>query len=199
LSWAHARSQFFEFTNIAASGKNATAIPPIVLATVKRIDALFDIERGINGPNAEVRLRVRREQCAPLVAAFEAWLRDERSRLSRSAAVVTPIDYMLKRWDRFARSIEDGRICLTNTAAKCALRDFAMLESLCNPSSSVCKHWKRVRVGNATRATFPGHRRLNRLRRQVVGTDLMRCAGNNLHSRKDTGFDKAPYRVVCDA
>jgi Protein of unknown function (DUF3768) len=74
-----------------------------------------------------------------------------------------------------------------------------MRESLCTPSSSVCKHWKRARVDNATRATFPGYRRFDRLRRQVVGTDLMRCAGNNLHSRKDTGFDKAPYRMVCDA
>ena len=76
---------------------------------------------------------------------------------------------------------------------------FQHCESLCTPSSSVCKHWKRVRVNNATRATFPGHRRFDRLRRQVVGTDLMRCAGNNLHSRKDTGLDKTPYRVVCDA
>jgi hypothetical protein len=80
-----------------------------------------------------------------------------------------------------------------------AHREIAMRESLCTPSSSVCKHWKRVRVGNATRTTFPGHGRFDRLRRQVVGTDLMRCAGNNLHSRKDAGFDKAPYRVVCDA
>ena len=33
-----------------------------------RIDALFDIERTINGETAERRLAVRREQCAPLVA-----------------------------------------------------------------------------------------------------------------------------------
>ena len=75
----------------------------------------------------------------------------------------------------------------------------AMRESLCTPSSSICKHWKRVRVDYATRATFPGDRRFDRFRRQVVGPDLMRCAGNHLHSRKDAGFDKAPYRVVRDA
>ena len=48
------------------------------------------------------------------------------SRLSRSASVVQPIDYMLKRWDRFARFIEDGRVCLTNNAAERALRGFAL-------------------------------------------------------------------------
>jgi transposase len=129
LCWAHARRQFFELADIAANarrGKNAAAISPIALEAVKRIDALFDIERGINGQSAEERLRVRREQTAPLVAALEAWLRDQRSRLSRSSAVAQPIDYMLRRWDRFARFIEDGRICLTNNAAERALRGFAL-------------------------------------------------------------------------
>ncbi len=46
--------------------------------------------------------------------------------MSRSASVAQPIDYMLKRWDRFARFIEDGRVCLTNNAAERALRGFAL-------------------------------------------------------------------------
>ena len=105
-------------SSIAIRGKNAAAISPVALAAVKRIDALFDIERDINGLSAEERLRVRQEQSAPLLAALEAWLREEHSRLSRSASVAQPIDYMLKRWDRFARFIEDGRVCLTNNAAE---------------------------------------------------------------------------------
>ena len=123
------RRQFFELADIAANarrGKNAPAISPVALEAVKRIDALFDIERAINGLRAEERLRVRQEQSAPLVAALEAWLRDERSRLSRSASVAKPIDYMLRRWDRFARFLDDGRICLTNNAAERALRGFAL-------------------------------------------------------------------------
>ena len=68
----------------------------------------------------------RKEQSAPLLTALEAWLREERARLSRSASVAEPIDYMLKRWDRFARFIDDGRICLTNNAAERALRGFAL-------------------------------------------------------------------------
>ena len=129
LCWAHARRQFFELADIAANArraKNAAAISPIALEAVKRIDALFDIERGINGLSADERLGVRQEQSAPLLAALEVWLRDERSRLSRSASVAEPIDYMLKRWDRFARFIGDGRICLTNNAAERALRGFAL-------------------------------------------------------------------------
>jgi transposase len=129
LCWAHARRQFFELADIAANarrGKNAPAISPVALEAVKRIDALFDIERAINGLSIAERLRVRQEQSAPLVAALQAWLSSERSRLSRSASVAKPIDYMLRRWDRFARFLDDGRICLTNNAAERALRGFAL-------------------------------------------------------------------------
>ena len=129
LCWAHARRQFFELADIAANarrGKNAAAISPIALEAVMRIDVLFDIERGINGLRAEERLRVRHEQSAPHLTVLEAWLRDERARLSSAASVAEPIDYMLKRWHRFARFIDDGRICLTNNAAERALRGFAL-------------------------------------------------------------------------
>src|SRR5215217_984956 len=128
-SWAHARRQFFVLADIAANarrGKNAAAISPIALEAVRRIDALFEIERVINGCSAAERLRVRQEQSAPLVAALESWLRDQRSRLSRSAAVAEAIDYMLRRWPSFTRFLDDGRICLTNNAAERALRGFAL-------------------------------------------------------------------------
>jgi len=129
LCWAHARRQFFELADIAANArrrKGAAAISPVALEAVKRIDALFDIERGINGLAADERLRVRQKDSVPLVKALEVWLREERSRLSRAASVAQPIDYMLKRWDDFARFLDDGRICLTNNAAERALRGFAL-------------------------------------------------------------------------
>ena len=129
LCWAHARRKFFELADIAANarrGKKAPAISPIALEAVKRIDALFDIERSVNGLSASERLRVRQEQSVPLVTELETWLREERAGLSRSSSVVKPIDYMLKRWDRFAAFLNDGRICLTNNAAERALRGFAL-------------------------------------------------------------------------
>lgn len=129
LCWAHARRQFFELADIAKNarrGRSAAAISPIALAAVERIDALFDIERAINGLDADERRRVRQERSAPLVAELAAWLREQRSGLSRSAAVAKPIDYMLKRWSGFARFLDDGRICLTNNTAERALRGLAL-------------------------------------------------------------------------
>ena len=129
LCWSHARRQFFELADIAANarrGKTAPTISPVALEAVKRIDALFDIERSVNGLSAEERLRVRQQQSRPLVEALETWLRDERSRLSRSASVAKPIDYLLRRWDRFTPFLDDGRVCLTNNTAERALRGFAL-------------------------------------------------------------------------
>ena len=49
----------------------------------------------------ELTPRDRNEQSAPLVPGLELWLKDQRSRLSHSASVAQPIDYLLKRWPSF--------------------------------------------------------------------------------------------------
>ena len=75
---------------------------------------------------ADIAASKRRGKSAPLVAALEDWMRTERAGLSRHAAVAKAMDYMLKRWDGFARFLDDGRICLTNNAAERALRGIAL-------------------------------------------------------------------------
>jgi transposase len=107
-------------------GKNPAPISPIALEAVKRIDAIFDIEREINGVTAKERLAARGSRSVPLVAALEEWMRAERATLSRHNAVAKAIDYMLTRWPAFAPFLEDGRICLTNNAAERALRGLAL-------------------------------------------------------------------------
>lgn len=130
--WAHARRKFFELADLAAAARRKAqrrapaVISPIALEAVQRIDALFAIERSINGLPAEQRLIVRRERSAPLVAALEAWMQEERRKLSRHADVAGAMDYMLKRWASFTRFLDDGRICLTNNAAERALRGLAL-------------------------------------------------------------------------
>src|SRR5215212_1455009 len=99
---------------------------PLALEAVKRIDAIFDIEREINGCPAEKRLAVRRALVAPLVNDLKTWMMAERAKLSRQSDVAKAMNYMLTRWDAFARFLEDGRICLTNNAAERALRGIAL-------------------------------------------------------------------------
>jgi transposase len=109
-----------------AQGKTASPISPLALETVHRIDALFDIERSINGQSAEQRRAVRQELSTPLVADLEEWLRRQRPKLSRGNDLAKAMDYMLKRWPAFTRFLDDGRICLSNNAAERALRGIAL-------------------------------------------------------------------------
>ena len=135
LCWSHGRRKFFVLADLRAAAekraqgkgsKQAALISPLALEAVKRIDAIFDIEREINGLAAEERLAARAWRSAPLVADLETWMRAERARLSRHAPVAKAMDYMLKRWTSFTRFLDDGRICLTNNAAERALRGLAL-------------------------------------------------------------------------
>ena len=54
-----------------AAGKRTITLSPIAIEVVRRIDALFDIERSINGKPAEGRRAVRQELSKPLVEAEE--------------------------------------------------------------------------------------------------------------------------------
>jgi transposase len=130
--WVHARRPFFVLADIEANarrkaqGKPASVFSPLAVEAVRRIDALFDIERSINGQSVERRRQVRQELSGPLIADLERWLREERPKLSRGNDLAKAMDYVLKRWTAFTRFLDDGRICLSNNAAERALRGIAL-------------------------------------------------------------------------
>ena len=132
LCWSHARRKFFELADVAAAarkGKPPDAISPVALEAVTRIDAIFAIEREINGHSAEVRLDIRQHRSRPLIEDLHDWLHRERSQMSKHNPVARAIDYLTGkpgRWEAFTRFIDDGRICLTNNAAERALRGVAL-------------------------------------------------------------------------
>ena len=114
LCWSHGRRNFFV---LADTGK-----APLAIEAVRRIDAIFAIERELNGIAAGDRCTARQNRVAPLVGNLADWMRAERSRLSRHAETAKAIDYLLKRWPAFTRFLDDGRICLSNNAAERAVR-----------------------------------------------------------------------------
>ena len=116
--WAHGRRKFFELAELQKA--------PVAIEAVKRIDALFAIEREINGKPPDVRRAVRQERSKPLIAALEIWLKDERRKLSSKVPVAKAIDYSLKRWPAFTRFLDNGRLCMSNNAAERAVRGIAV-------------------------------------------------------------------------
>ena len=98
--WAHARRKFFVLADVAgnarraAQGKSPAVLSPICLEAVQRIDALFDIEREINGHAAQARQATRQSLSAPLVADLHRWLGEQRGKLARGNDVARAIDYL---------------------------------------------------------------------------------------------------------
>jgi transposase len=130
--WVHARRPFFAMADIEenarrkASGKKEIALSPIAIEIVRRIDALFEIERSINGKRADERLAVRQTLSRPLVNDLHVYLRAQIARLARGHDLAKAIKYILKRWTGFTLFLEDGRVCLSNNAAERGLRGIAL-------------------------------------------------------------------------
>ena len=126
--FAHARRKFFELADVEGAarkksrGERTGTIYPIALEAVQKLDAIFEIERGINGRTPAERLDTRREHCAPLMDDLHNWLQAQLAKLSRNHDLAKAINYMLRRWPSFTRFLDDGRICLSNNAAERALR-----------------------------------------------------------------------------
>jgi transposase len=116
--WAHARRKFFDLARINKA--------PIASEAVARIDALFAIEREINGLAPSERVGVRIDCSRPLILALESWLREQRGRVSKNSDTGKAIDYSLKRWAALIRFLDDGRLCMTNNAAERELRAIAI-------------------------------------------------------------------------
>jgi transposase len=115
---AHARRYFFEAFEKTQS--------PIAAEALRRIQQLYAIEREINGQSAEQRLAVRQEKAAPLLAAFEIWMREKAARISAKSDTGKALGYALERWGALSRYASDGRLAIDNNAAERGLRTIAV-------------------------------------------------------------------------
>ena len=130
--WVHARRPFFAMADLEenarrkAAGKKEIVISPMAMEIVRRIDALFEIERALGGQSSDARKAARQALSAPLVADLKAYMIEQRAKLSRGHDLAKAMDYILKRWAAFTLFLDDGRVCLSNNAAERALRGIAL-------------------------------------------------------------------------
>lgn len=189
--WAHARRKLKKVfdrdgSEIAAEG-------------LRRIAEFYAIEADIRGVSHGQRLSARQARTASLVAAFDDWLQAQRRKISTKSRLGEKLAYIHNHWDGLQTFLHNGHVEIDSNRVENLIRPIAKRGSLCGPSSSICKHWKCVRIDHATRAPFSGYGSFDPLRGQVLGTDLIRRAGYDLLSLQYAGFDKVPYPVICHA
>ena len=188
--WAHARRKFYDLHEATGS--------PIAAEALRRIAELYAIERSIQGRTADARRHVRNTSTRPLIEMMKPWLEKELGRVPPAGPLAVAIRYALARWPALTRFLDDGRIELDNNPVERAIRPIAMGDSLCNPSSSVCKHWKHVFARRSTRATLSGNRSFHLVRLQVSDTDLVWRAPHDLFGMQRAGLYQAPDHVAAD-
>jgi hypothetical protein len=117
--WTHGRRELFK---IAERDK-----APLAIEAMRRIDAIFEAERAINGTSAEHRLAIRQINIVPLVDELFDWMRECCRRMSTKNPVTQAMNYFLKRADTFTSFLTDGRICLSNNAEERAAAMYSLI------------------------------------------------------------------------
>ena len=116
--WAHGRRGFEE------------AIPatshPLVHEAMIWTQQLYDLEDRAREMLADERRAVRQAEALPILARMKARFDEVRPTLRPTANLAEAIDYVLNRWDAFARYTSDGRIPIDNNVIERLLRPVAI-------------------------------------------------------------------------
>jgi transposase len=116
--WAHARRKFYDLYKLDSS--------PIAEEALRRIGALYVVEREVRGETPDVRLSARQQRSAPLLTELKAWLEHTLSQVSAKSGLAKAIRYSLTHWRALARYCEDGRIEVDNNTAERAIRPLVL-------------------------------------------------------------------------
>ncbi len=104
--FAHARRRFFEA--IQALPQSERKRETVAHEMVRRIDALYAIEREIKTVTPEQRTELRRARAIPLLEALIARARDLQEQTLPSGKLGEALAYLTKQWPKLARYVDDG-------------------------------------------------------------------------------------------
>jgi transposase len=114
--WAHVRRKFIELE---------TSFPAVAKEALRRIDALFLLEREVpehltDAASLQLRANIRNEKSAPLIASLGAWLYTLQP-LPQSG-LGKAVQYTENLWPGLILFLSDPRIPLSNNAAERTVR-----------------------------------------------------------------------------
>lgn len=111
---AHIRRKFVEVHQ--ANGSEIAA------ETIRRIAALYAVEKAARGKPPAERAALRKETAEPVLDQLEAWLGAQLPKLSGKTDLAKAIRYALTRIPKLRPYIDDGRLEPDNNSAERALR-----------------------------------------------------------------------------
>jgi transposase len=116
--WAHARRKLKEVfdrdgSEIAAEG-------------FRRIAEFYAVEADIRGIEPSQRLSARQARTAPLVAAFDEWLQEQRLRVSAKSRLGEKLAYIHRHWGGLQTFLHDGHVEIDSNSVENLIRPIAL-------------------------------------------------------------------------
>ncbi len=116
--WAHARRKLIEIQQSSGS--------PVAAEGLKQIAAFYAIEKEIRGLAPEARRLIRQSRTAPLMAAFGAWLKEKRARISARSRLGEKLAYIANHWDGLQVFLSDGCVEMDSNPVENRIRPLAI-------------------------------------------------------------------------
>ena len=111
--WSHCRRRFWEA---------AVCKYPLGLEGLRRIDAIFEIERTFASLSPAQRQIARATILRPKLDAFFAWVKLELARTDVRGLVATALGYARNQEAPLLKFVEDGKLPITNNHSERAIR-----------------------------------------------------------------------------
>ena len=124
-----------KFVDVFASQGNA-----IAEVAIRRIAALYAVEKEARGQTPEARVAMRQARSKPIFDDLEAWLHGQLPKISGKSPLAQAIRYALGRMPKARPYLENGHLEPDNNTAERAVKPVANGWSLCTPSLSIWKH-----------------------------------------------------------
>ena len=93
---------------------------------IKRIAALYGIEKEGRGQSPEDRASIRQEKAQPLLDELAAWLSDQLPKISGKSELAKAIRYALTRIKKLRPYLDNGILELDNNCAERSMRCVAL-------------------------------------------------------------------------
>jgi transposase len=121
---AHARRRFFEALKALPNAQRKPA--SAAHEAVRRIDALYLIERRIKDLSDEQRIQIRSEEAVPQLASLHEWASKMQHETMPSGKLGEALGYLITQWPKLVRYVEDPRLAIDTNLAENAIRPFAL-------------------------------------------------------------------------
>ncbi len=128
--WAHTRRKFDEALRgqgkVKKKGSRRTAKESRARQALSQIQAMYQIEREMQGASIEERFRVRQERTKPLMEKLRVWLDASIDTVPPQSLTGKAMHYMHRQWPKLMRVLDDGRILLDTNLVENAIRPFVV-------------------------------------------------------------------------